>query len=142
MMQGGDAPAKSGLETGSAPVSEGVTDKGSQVEGRQDAIQAQVAATEGTGGELEAAEAKNPQAKLAEALQDAGAEGLTAKEIADVGVTQNEAVEALNNIDDAEVVSFDPAIADIQLGARKGVFASIGEFFSETWAKIKGLFTR
>lgn len=140
--EGGNPLAENGLATGLMPVAGAPEVDGSQVEGRQDAIQAQVAATEETGGELEAAEVKNPQAELAEALQDAGAHGLTAKEIADVGVTKDEAAEALENIDDAEEVSFDPAIADIQLGARKSIFASIGEFFSDTWAKLKRLMGR
>jgi len=86
------------------------------------------------------------QAELADALNKAGAEGLTAKDLISAGVTQKDAGSALDEMKGSEVLSPNPEIAGIQMSTRKGVFASIGEFmsgkFASAWAKVKSLFGR
>jgi hypothetical protein len=89
------------------------------------------------------------QAKLAEALRSSGEANITEKSIEQAGITQAEAESALsqlsnndNNHENLDHFSVSPEVSNILKNTRKSIFASIGEFFSDTWEKLKNLFKR
>jgi hypothetical protein len=83
----------------------------------------------------------NAQAELADTLQSAGAEGLTAKDLLSAGVSEGYATEALAD-EVREQLPLSPEVLNIQSQTRKGIFASVGEFLSGAWSKLKGFFGR